>query len=190
MRYENFLTELEIQEQFEKISGFDINWLFHKTTVSRDIDDVAVIRNNSFREKPMFAHSLIKNDVLGSPHFMELIVPFFSFAKIENINVKQILRAQANLMLPCPTTSHGPTVPHVDYPIDHKVFLYYYNTCDGDTILYDKLYNGESPGTLTPTKSFSPIAGTALNFNGRNYHSATPPLKSEFRIVLNVAYID
>jgi hypothetical protein len=76
----------------------------------------------------------------------------------------------------------------MDY--DHKVLLYYVNDSDGDTILYNEVFEEyeEVPENFTVNKTFTPIKGNALVFDGLIYHSSSKPTKNSKRIIINIDF--
>ena len=77
-------------------------------------------------------------------------------------------------------------VPHVDLqydngePVDHKVLLYYINDSDGPTYFFNESY--ELQDTVYPKP------GRAIIFDGSNIHAASNPVRSPFRMVVNIDF--
>lgn len=76
---------------------------------------------------------------------------------------------------------------HVDAKVPHLVCLYYVNDSDGDTHIFDYMYDG----TLNRTdiewnvlKRVTPKKGRVLLFNGFRYHSSSSP-KENVRCIIN-----
>lgn len=105
-----------------------------------------------------------------------------------DIKVKSISRVRAALT----TWAPKPTVhnAHVDMDYDHKVLLYYVNDSDGDTILYNEVFDEheEVPEKFTVNKTFTPSKGNALVFDGLIYHSSSKPTKNSKRIIINIDF--
>ena len=113
---------------------------------------------------------------------------FNKFCTKHNIKPKEILRARVNMLTKSNYDNYN--YPHVDNPIPHNVFIYYFNSSDGDSIVFDKklgedLSNIENLPILHSTK---PKMGAAIKFDGRYYHSSTQPKESELRCILNIDY--
>lgn len=83
--------------------------------------------------------------------------------------------------------------PHVDVPnTPHWVLLYYINDSDGDTIFYNETENDFEQNdlvsqlpNLTIKHKFTPKQGRAILFWGNRFHCGRPPIKSDFRILIN-----
>lgn len=108
------------------------------------------------------------------------------FSQKHNINIKSIYRAKSNITF---TTLHGKSSnPHIDTQANHFVFLYYVNDSDGDTILFDNIYDGfdKSADELTILKSVTPKAGRVVWFKGDRYHSWIAPKTNSYRMVINM----
>ena len=70
--------------------------------------------------------------------------------------------------------------PHVDSFIKHKVCIVYLNDSDGDTFIFDNFKN--------IIKRVTPKKGRVLIMNGNLIHTSSHPIKSKFRIVLNINF--
>jgi hypothetical protein len=105
-----------------------------------------------------------------------------------DIKVKTIYRVRAALT----TWSPKPVVhnAHVDMDFDHKVLLYYVNDSDGDTILYNEVFEeyGEVPNNFTVQQTSTPSKGNGLVFDGLTYHSSSKPTKNSKRIIINIDF--
>jgi hypothetical protein len=89
--------------------------------------------------------------------------------------------------------------PHIDFPSTngYTTLLYYIDDSDGDTILFDKLFNPAVEkfdpivkDPLTEVFRYAPKKGNALIFNGHRYHSGNYPIKNSARIVANFDFIE
>lgn len=108
------------------------------------------------------------------------------FSKKHKINIKSIYRAKSNITF---TTLHGKSSnPHIDTQANHFVFLYYVNDSDGDTILFDNVYDGfdKDAKELKVLKHVTPKAGRVVWFKGNRYHSWIAPKTSSYRMVINM----
>ena len=104
--------------------------------------------------------------------------------KFGNIN---LLRAKVNVTSPYPPMMrYESQVPHVDLeydngePVDHKVLLYYINDSDGPTYFFNEAH--ELQDTVYPKP------GRAIIFDGSNIHAASNPVRSPFRMVVNIDF--
>ena len=101
----------------------------------------------------------------------------------ENFNDIVIYRAKLNLLLQNNQTTPNP--PHIDLvDIKHRVLLYYVNDSDGDTIIY------KDKSAEKVLDKISPKQGRILFFDGDYYHSSSPPIINNKRIVLNIDLVN
>lgn len=81
---------------------------------------------------------------------------------------------------------------HIDRVEDHYVLILYMNNTDGDTIIYDELWDNSKPEqykdkeTLKIAKIISPKENRSVFFDGRLFHSYYFPKQHNRRIVINM----
>lgn len=65
--------------------------------------------------------------------------------------------------------------PHTDLTTPHMTAIYYVNDCDGDTVIYDKMY--DDPGSMWTEvqATVTPKKGRLVVFNGKYLHASTRP---------------
>lgn len=102
--------------------------------------------------------------------------------------VKSLLRIKVGMFIK--SSESGSNSPHVDFSENHKTFLYYVNSSDGDTIFYNENYKkGYDLKEFTVKDRIEPVIGRAVFFDGLQYHSSSPPAISSRRITINVNYL-
>ena len=113
---------------------------------------------------------------------------FSKFCDKHNIKPKTVIRARINILTRSDYDNYN--YPHVDNAIPHDVFLYYFNSADGNTVIFDKKLGDDisNPKDLPVLHSVEPKMGTAIKFDGRYYHSSTSPKESQIRCILNIDY--
>jgi hypothetical protein len=80
--------------------------------------------------------------------------------------------------------------PHTDGPEDHWVFIYYFNTSDGNTLLFKETQNNPNPKyILNIQDSIEHKMGRGLLFHGYKYHCGLPPIENPYRILINHNFI-
>ena len=139
------------------------------------------------RNVPGFSHSFYLHEEFNNiepkrivSYKYDLITPMlleaFDKANI-NANLNNIFRSRARLTLDRPELSESDRIDniHVDYKIPHAVLIYYVNTVDGDTLIYD---NDKIVERVTPKR------GRCLIFNGSLKHTSTSPSLGP-RIIIN-----
>jgi hypothetical protein len=63
--------------------------------------------------------------------------------------------------------------------------LYYVNDSDGDTIIFNEKYNGNSLKNYSINKKISPQKGRCVMFRTNTFHSSGIPIKNLGRIIIN-----
>lgn len=177
---DNFLNNKEIADIEERVTvhGLDIPWTLAYNT---DVPIDGVLSENSYQ----FAAGLHK----GMPAYDYFLQVFKKFCITHNISYNEITRMKLN-WLPRVTADRGNKAhtPHIDSEIDHRVFLYYLNESDGDTVFFKEAFNGETPTQFSESLRVSPSAGKGVIFDGHTYHASSSPSNSEFRCILNIDF--
>lgn len=133
---------------------------------------------------PGFSHTLYlheefnnnKNGTIIAPEYY-LIAPILLEASDKlgkKFTLDHVFRSRARLTLNQDKIKVGN--PHVDYQIPHWVLIYYVNTTDGDTILFDN--KNRIIDRVTPQR------GRAVLFDGSILHSASNSTEQP-RIIIN-----
>jgi hypothetical protein len=189
---DNFVDENTIAKIEHLITGWNnqpIGWVFAPASNTENEDGGAIIDKNVF-EHPMFVAVLTQEH--QHPLRKEIISLAESFFRKNKILFSEILRIKINIVPMAPLSSYGKyQMPHIDTDRDHKVFLYYVNDADGDTILFNEM---KEDGKPTPTKftekrRVTPKRGRGLVFDGSNYHAPTAPVSSIYRCVINIDFV-
>jgi hypothetical protein len=183
----NFLDKKEI-EYFQDImiNKSHLSLFPWYLNLSTNIVKDATIVNNLNNDTIQFVHGAYANDIKLSPLADNAINILNKFSIKNNIIIDKILRIKANLLLR--GNSLNPHTAHIDMQMPHFVFLYYVNDSDGDTVIFKEKYNGKEIINLTEEKRVKPAAGTAIVFDGLQYHASSSPLKSELRSVINIDF--
>lgn len=180
----NFLSkeELEIVNNIVLTNNFP--WYFNPCATTDDF--------------PFFSHVIIdrydpkKEELKINSNmfdfFNNVLTRFISNNKIE---IKQITRMSLNLTYPNCNYKSGD--PHVDHDFKHKIIMFYLNKTDGDTIIYDKKFNGKNildkKKPLKIKKLIKPELGKIVCWDGDYYHAATYPKTNNRRVVLVSTFI-
>jgi len=108
--------------------------------------------------------------------------------------INRVHRMKINHTCPQPNfTENNYNIPHTDDP-DPKKFtaIYYINDSDGDTFIFNEMYNTEwqtkPTEKLTIAKRVTPKAGTAVVFPATQLHASSNPIKTKSRWVLNILF--
>jgi hypothetical protein len=184
----NFISIEEQIKIYELTSSNAIPFYLQKTELNPELEsENRIIKTEKTKDNFQFVHVLRGNNEIFSPYYDYINNNLFNkFLEKHNIECNQVLRSKINL-----TTSLDEDVhqnPHVDSSSPHKVFLYYVNDSDGDTIMFNETYNGQQQ-PLTIMDLITPEMGKAILFDGLTYHAPTSPKKTPFRIVINIDFI-
>ena len=161
----------EDQEQIKScLLGRDFSWYY--------LSDVTHLKDGQ-QQRPGFSHYFVLNEKVNSDwnHLTNDIIK--NSCKKVNIDYNKVLETRAFLQLPLHyniTKGNLIDTPHRDRETEHTVILYYVNTIDGDTIIYE---NGKEKKRVTPKQ------GRVIIFNGLLYHTGSQPVNGS-RCIINV----
>lgn len=112
-------------------------------------------------------------------HYLLLPLQVACFQEQLYFKLQNVLRAKTNITLQQQSTlDKFINPPHRDTELENSLIgIYYINDSDGDTIIYNS--------NLEPIKNVSPKKGRMLFMDGKVYHSASHPLKTDKRMVIN-----
>jgi hypothetical protein len=189
---DDFISESEMKKIKDTFTSSDFPWTYSRS----QIDEIKYLKFNYIDNVPDL------EKVQTAPYMTTFIKRFHEidheeyyevcknllekFLHTNNLDYEDTLIVRSNIFFQNVNQTISP--PHKDfYGSDHKIFLYYINDSDGDTLLFD------NQGTATNlelkiSKRVSPKMGRAISFNGDTYHSAGVPKQSDDRIVINISY--
>lgn len=175
---DNYMTEEFHSNIFEEISSEYFLWHFIPTTVDDyEIDSENIIDNGQFVH-PLYSE---KDGVYDNDAY-RLVFPLLNKIQQENNLIAE--RIKINLLpviYSYPENAHH--IPHTDSQLDdgniRTTFIYYLNTTDGDTFLFDE--NGSVEERITP------VANRILQFNSYMKHASSSPTK-EPRFIINFVF--
>jgi hypothetical protein len=138
-------------------------------------------------ENGQFTHSVLDEGTIVSNLHGLLYPVLYSFAEKENIEVNAITRIKINLLLKDKTfTKENYNFPHSDRGSGEKIFIYYINDSDGDTIIfneYDDYVN--LPDKFTIADRITPKKGTGVFLESSRFHASSNPSLMQHRYVIN-----
>jgi hypothetical protein len=124
---------------------------------------------------------------------LHIVMPYlWALLEQNGLVLKELLRVRSFLSLQNGSQHRG--FPHVDIPnfcadgIKYKTAIVYVFGDDGDTILYNETFNGESlpkPDELTEMCRITPVPNSGIMFEGHRYHTGLLPETSKVRLLLN-----
>ena len=136
--------------------------------------------------QPGFVHNIFGENKIYSELFGLTTGLAFQFAEKAGLKFSKFMYSR--LFLQLPIVVKNDTMPmHRDVTtFDNIVFLYYVNDSEGPTVIYDKV--SEYDTECNVIAEVHPRKGRGLFFNGKYFHSGTPP-KSTSRFVINVILV-
>ncbi len=156
----------------ENISGYD-----------KSLGDGTITSSFQFG----FSHQAM--DANGTSGEFEKFLPLiYVMEEKTNIKVNELYRVRIALnTFTGVETQHN---AHVDMEDPHKVLLYYVNDSDGDTIMYQEMFEEgkPKPSIFTVKQRIAPKRNRAVVFDGLRYHSSSKPTKNPFRFIVNVDF--
>jgi hypothetical protein len=159
---DNFLDENKFKELHQLFFSNKFSWFFIETMTEKD--------------SYFFTHNFYNKEQIHSALFNFIVTPF-----IEKLNMKELVKARANLMLKknyrYESEFHSDLDKEMIKNKTYKTAIFYLNTCDGHT-LFEK--NREQVKCT---------ANRIVIFDTNFKHKAVSQLDTERRIVINFNYI-
>jgi hypothetical protein len=173
---DNIISEKYSQLIFDRLA--QLKWTF--------VPDISV-GSNRVTNKPGFSYSFYleaqynnkePKDIVSSEY--DLITPMLleGFDKLNvDFSLSDVFRSRAVLTVQQPGLNGNDLIntPHRDYTLPHWVLIYYVNTIDGDTVLYED---------NTVVERVKPVRGRVCLFDGSRIHSSSSPTLGP-RIIIN-----
>jgi len=172
------IINTKAQKDIQDIIFNKIRWQF--------ISDVTKPDNK--QQRPGFNYRFITNSENIYEWHTDMCRIVDAACKNINFQRKDCLQGRSFLQLPLNLKDRSIDAPHVDADVDHIVVLYYVNDSDGDTVIYENLFEGYDKvplmKDLKEKKRVTPKAGRVVIFNGKHWHTSHQP-KDNVRCVVN-----
>ena len=191
------LVSKSYQEYLKEIFYNHVDYNFTERTAGYLLDNdgwKSFISFDKIKDKiydgPQMVSPLAQNNKAYNSHFYK-IIPLFNFIQEHfkytfNYNV---FRSKANLKHKVgPEFLDKVNPPHIDDLNCENlwILIYYIDDSDGDTIIYNESYNPFAiTDTFTIDQTISPKQGRLIFFPGYRFHSASSPIQSSTRLILN-----
>ena len=172
------IVDKETQKQISQILFDKVRWQF--------IPDVT--KPDNVQQRPGFNYRFITNGENVYEYHTDMCKIIDAACDKIHFDRKECLQGRSFLQLPLNLKDRSIDAPHVDADLDHIVVLYYVNDSDGDTVIYENLFEGydkvPSMKDLKEKKRVTPKAGRVVIFNGKHWHTSCQP-EHNVRCVVN-----
>ena len=177
---DNFLSLKNHKEILNTLTSNCFEWYIQENNLT--VDKKIYLKNKNIYkniiESFQMCHGFYNQEKNINSNKFYLIENFIKkFALKNKTNKIQIIRAKANILFKQNRLLTQHNTPHVDFNQKHKVLLYYVNDSDGDTLFFKN---------KKIIKRVSPKSNRLIIFDGDILHAGSNPLKSDYRIVLNI----
>ena len=174
----------------DQLSSLKFPWYFNPNMISPE----GPIANEAGNISG-FNHFLFEEEKPQSP-FFELVFPLYlSIPTIKGAQMQKLERMRFNLTLKNTSIGNKWHLPHIDSPFPHWNAIYYINSCDGDTVIFNETNDNfvqRDYKTMTDESHFTvkhrvtPVKGKLVIFPGQYYHASSFTQESKYRMVLNM----
>jgi hypothetical protein len=178
-------------DQFIKLQNnilYDLPWYWVEH-VSRPGGKPADMLDPMAMETDGLNHMVYDREFNTRTNTFDFFIDFFKQLNVEfGYDFSHLIRARLGMKTPrVGFTEQNYNLPHVDYYYPHDTIIYYLNDCDGDTRIFEPVFNSLPEPTMFATKQrITPKANRMILFNGLQYHTASNPINSSRRVIFNV----
>jgi hypothetical protein len=179
------------KDKFDELSEFVLSnrfpW-FYASHVSLPPWEEHGINDPMAKETDGWYHLLYAKDEYNGYYMKDFLMFFEELTQRFGYTEDDLIRARMGLKQPKANhKDENYNLPHVDYQLPHDTIIYYFNDSDGDTRMFK-----EHAATHPDCKSFNvekritPKANRLVLFDGLQYHTASNPIETNRRIILNI----
>jgi len=183
----NFLNKEEIETVNNVILSNSFPWYYNSSATTENF--------------PFFSHVIIdrydykKEELKINSNMFEFFNNIINRFCLKNkIRLNKITRMSLNLTYTNYKFKNGD--PHVDHDFKHKSIILYLNNTDGNTIIFNKKFNGtdiiydsKTVKNLKIEKEIKPEIGKIICWDGDYYHTILYPKINKRRVVLVTTFI-
>lgn len=180
---DKFLPASLATKLLEEVEDIGFPWYYLKNNI--------MAQKITYAKYPLLVHTLYQNSTPTSQLFDTFNSILYFIEDRFNVNILNIERVKINCILRTETPILY--TPHVDANLQgYTTFIYYLNTSDGFTNIYDErkecndhgFYDTDSH--LTLIKQIQPVHNSILRFDSDQYHSYLTPTHCDRRLVVNL----
>lgn len=191
--FDNFLDSEEFNKLADFVLGPKFPW-FYGEYVSINPKEAENIKDPLAKETWGFHHIVFEKQYSIKSFTYELLEPLFEKIDIKlGLGKSKLLRVRMSVKFQKQEfTTENYNIPHVDYFFPHETIIFYLNDSDGDTRIFNEwsTFTGKGipigPEVYTTQTRITPKANRLLWFNGLQYHTASNPIESNRRAIINI----
>lgn len=195
MIFDNLLSQEQHNALVELITSVDFPW-YYQPNIAFLTDPKKELDKNIMQSFGL-THTVWdveKGKVSQALSFVEPIVD--NYQKITGTKINNFIRIKINLQTPVPNNNTEKyNGAHVDRYTDHNTMIYYPLDSDGDTFVFNELFDINNPSThptsISPTirERISPKQNRLYVLdNGLRYHSSSNPINYSKRYSININF--
>ena len=191
---DDFLPPAQFDMLQQAIMSLHFPW-FYVDSASVPPEDQHFTQDKTAIETDGFFHILYDRETDTTSFAHQLLDNFYQqLSSRLGFTHRHLIRSRLGMKLPkVGFTKDNYNIPHVDYRFPHETLIYYINDCDGDTFMFNEWFNMLHPEksmngkeTYTVQERITPKANRLVWFNGFQSHTASNPIESSRRIIINV----
>lgn len=188
--FDNFLPDHQFRALQTEIMHHQFPW-FYIDRVSIPDEDGKLIDDPLAIETDGMFHVLYDREFNTESFANEILQTLYQQITTKlGFTENQLIRSRLSMKFPkLGFTEKNYNLPHVDYYYPHATIIYYINDSDGDTRIFNEEFKSDHshPTTKFTTKQcITPKANRLIWFNGFQFHTASNPLTTTRRVILNI----
>jgi hypothetical protein len=185
--YDNIVPKFLQEEILRTFTSTNFPWNYYPISVSEY--DLTVLPKPDVNYHEQFMHGIVWENQPVNANTYSLIRPLWLFfQQATGIEVKDLIRVKANLLVSKAELQGQYNVPHTDHTEPGtKALLYYVNESDGDTVLFDQTWP-EKHLNFTEAGRISPKQGRLVYFDATRWHASSNPVNFKSRMVININF--
>ena len=195
MILDNIVPNEQHKRLVDFITSLDFPW-YYQPNIAFVQDPNKTINNNLIQSFGL-THTVWdveKGRVSEALAYVEPIVD--NFQKVSGVKINNFFRIKINLQTPVPgNDSNKYNGAHVDRYTNHKTLIYYPTDSDGDTFIFNEIFDPTNektyPNNVSPTikEKITPKENRLYYLdNGLQYHSSSNPIKYSKRYSININF--
>lgn len=184
---DDFLPKHKFKTLAEFVLSNRFPW-FYSSHVSLPPWEDHDIRDPMAKETDGWYHLLYAKDEYDGFYMKDFTIFFDELADQFGYTKDDLIRARLGLKHPkAGHKDENYNLPHIDYHYPHDTIIYYLNDSDGDTRMFKEHASvSDDPKEFTVEKRITPKANRLVLFDGLQYHTASNPIETNRRIILNL----